>query len=215
MLATARRLAPAFALTFAIAVAAAGCQKSASGDGSAATDMIHAPEMTLGNPNAKVTVVEYASDTCSHCARFDANVFPAFKAKYIDTGKVYYKFREFLTPPESVAAAGFLLARCAGKDKYFGVVEAIFRGQPELFATGDAHGLLLRIAQSAGLTEAQFNACEQDQAALDALQQRVKTALDNHIDSTPSLFVDGVALHQGDHEFSLADLDKAIQPKLK
>jgi len=213
MLAIARRLAPAVALTLALALTTAGCSKSADGSGPAATDMIHAPEMTLGDPNAKVTVVEYASDTCSHCARFDAQVFPAFKAKYIDTGKVYYKFREFLTPPESVAAAGFLLARCAGKDKYFGVVEAIFRGQPQLFATGDAHGFLLRIAQSAGLTEAQFDACEQNQAALDALQQRVKTALDNHIDSTPSFFVDGVALPPG--EISLTDLDKAIQPKLK
>jgi len=214
MLAIAHRLAPAFALTLAIALATAGCSKSA-GDASApgATDMINAPEMTLGNPNAKVTVVEYASDTCSHCARFDATVFPAFKAKYIDTGKVYYKFREFLTPPEPVAAAGFLLARCAGKDKYFGVVEAIFRGQPEMFATGDAHGVLLRIAQSAGLTEAQFDACEQNQAALDALQKRIKTALDNHIDSTPTFMVDGVALPPG--EISLADLDKAIQPKLK
>jgi protein-disulfide isomerase len=214
MLAIARRLAPAFALTLSIALATAGCSKSA-GDASApaATDMINAPEMTLGNPNAKVTVVEYASDTCSHCARFDATVFPAFKAKYIDTGKVYYKFREFLTPPEPVAAAGFLLARCAGKDKYFGVVEAIFRGQPEMFATGDAHGVLLRIAQSAGLTEAQFDACEQNQAALDALQKRVKTALDNHVDSTPTFIVDGVALPPG--EVSLADLDKAIQPKLK
>jgi protein-disulfide isomerase len=214
MLAIAHRLAPAFALTLAIALATAGCSKSAGdASGPAPTDMINAPEMTLGNPNAKVTVVEYASDTCSHCARFDATVFPAFKAKYIDTGKVYYKFREFLTPPEQVAAAGFLLARCAGKDKYFGVVEAIFRGQPEMFATGDAHGVLLRIAQSAGLTEAQFDACEQNQAALDALQKRVKTALDNHIDSTPTFMVDGVALPPG--EISLADLDKAIQPKLK
>jgi len=212
MLAIARRLAPAFALTFAIALTTVACHKNDGDGGAVATDMIHAPEMTLGNPNAKVTVVAYASDTCSHCARFNAEVFPAFKAKYIDTGKIYYKFREFLTPPEPVAAAGFLLARCAGKDKYFGVVEAIFRGQPELFATGDAHGLLLRIAQSAGLTEAQFDACEQNQAALDALQQRIKTALDNHITSTPSFFVDGVALPPG--EISLADLDKAIQPKL-
>jgi protein-disulfide isomerase len=213
MLAIAHRLAPAFALTLAIALTTAGCHKSADASAPAATDMINAPEMTLGNPNAKVTVVEYASDTCSHCARFDATVFPAFKAKYIDTGKIYYKFREFLTPPEPVAAAGFLLARCAGKDKYFGVVEAIFRGQPEMFATGDAHRVLLRIAQSAGLTEAQFDACEQNQAALDALQKRVKTALDNHIDSTPTFMVDGVALPPG--EISLADLDKAIQPKLK
>jgi protein-disulfide isomerase len=213
MPATARRFAPAIALSMAIALATAGCHRGAGDGANAATDMIHAPEMTLGNPSAQVTVVEYASDTCSHCARFDAEVFPAFKAKYIDSGKVYYKFREFLTPPEQVAAAGFLLARCAGRDKYFAVVEAIFRAQPEMYATGDAHGVLLRIAQSAGLTEAQFNACEQDSAALEALQKRVQSALDNHVNSTPSFFVDGVALPPG--EISLADLDKAIQPRLR
>jgi protein-disulfide isomerase len=214
MLAVTRRLAPTLALTLAIALTMAGCQKSAdAGGGAAATDMINAPEMTLGNPKAKVVVVEYASDTCSHCARFNADVFPAFKAKYIDTGKVYYKFREFLTPPEAVSAAGFLLARCAGRDKYFGVVDAIFRGQPQLFASGDAHGFLLRIAQSAGLTEAQFNACEQNQTALDALQKRVQSALDHHVNSTPSFFVNDDALPPG--EISLATLDKTIQPKLQ
>jgi protein-disulfide isomerase len=214
MLAIARRLAPALALTLALGLTTAGCHKGADEGGTAAaTDMINAPEMTLGDPKAKVTVVEYASDTCSHCARFNAAVFPAFKAKYIDTGKVYYKFREFLTPPAAVSAAGFLLARCAGRDKYFGVVDAIFRGQPELFASGDAHGFLLRIAQSAGLTEAQFDACEQNQAALDALQKRVQSAVDHKVDSTPSFFVDDVALPPG--EVSLAALDKAIQPKLQ
>ena len=74
-------------------------------------------EMVLGNPNAKVTVIEYASASCPHCARWNEDVYPAFKKKYVDTGKVKYVFREFLTPPTEVAAAGFLLARCAGKDK--------------------------------------------------------------------------------------------------
>ncbi|MDB5447797.1 MAG: dsbA, partial [Phenylobacterium sp.] len=96
----------------AAALALAGCHKSGAA-GSAQGDM------SLGPPDAKVKVVEYASASCSHCARFNNEVFPAFKAKYVDTGKVNYTLREFLTPPEEVAAAGFLLARCAGKDKYF------------------------------------------------------------------------------------------------
>ena len=127
---------------------------------------------------------------------------------------VRYACREFLTPPEPVAAAGFLLARCAGRDKYFSVVEAIFRAQPEMFQTGDAHGVLLRSAQSAGLTEDQFNACEQNDAALKALQGRVERAETvDHIDSTPTFLVDGATLPAG--EKTMAQLDAAIQPRLR
>ena len=139
------------------ALALAGCSKS-GGAGSVDT-----ADMTLGDPNAKVKMVEYASLTCSHCGTFNNDVFPAFKAKYIDTGKVHYTFKEFLTPPNEVAAAGFLTARCAGKDKYFNVTDAIFHAQQEMFTTGDMRGVLLRIAQSAGLTEEQFNALHEKQ----------------------------------------------------
>src|SRR5665213_2186956 len=92
----------------------------------------------MGDPRAKVTVVEYASASCPHCARFNNDVFPAFKAKYIDTGKVRYVLREFLTEPVQVAAAGFLLARCAGKGKYFGALDDFFHGQEVGLADLDA-----------------------------------------------------------------------------
>ncbi|MEY4256174.1 MAG: hypothetical protein RLZZ141_1401 [Pseudomonadota bacterium] len=85
------------------------------GKGGAVTD----EEMSMGKADAKVTVIEYASASCSHCATFNAEVFPAFKTKYVDTGRVKYVFREFITPPAELAAAGFLTARCGGKDKYF------------------------------------------------------------------------------------------------
>ena len=75
-------------------------------------------EIGMGKPNAPVKVVEYASASCGHCATFNNEVFPAFKAKYIDTGIVYYEMREIITPPENFAAAAFLTARCAGPDKY-------------------------------------------------------------------------------------------------
>src|SRR6201996_4270527 len=109
-------------------------------------------DMTLGDPHARVTVIEYASASCPHCARFNNEVFPAFKAKYIDTGKIHYVFREFLTEPVEVAAAAFLTARCAGKDKYFSVLDAVFKAQTQMFQSGDIKGTLLGIAQSAGLT---------------------------------------------------------------
>jgi protein-disulfide isomerase len=214
MRASARTLAPTLALTLAAAALLAGCQKNGSASaGGGGGDAMTAPEMTMGDPKAKVTLVEYASDTCSHCAHFAETVFPAVKAKYIDTGKVYYKFREFLTPPEPVAAAGFLLARCAGKDKYFQVVDAEFRGQEQMFKTGDAHGVLLNIAKSVGMTEPQFNTCVQDEAALKALQARVQKAIDvDKIDGTPTFVVNGKQLPSG--EKSLADMDAAIQPLL-
>jgi protein-disulfide isomerase len=206
-----RPIARRLAVVLAAACLLAACHKTDNTGGDAMT----APEMGMGDPAAKVTVAEYASDTCSHCADFNAKTFPAFKAKYIDTGKVHYVFREFLTPPEQVSAAGFLLARCAGKDKYFQVVDAIFRAQPEMFSTGDAHGVLLRIAQSAGLSETQFNACVQNDASLKALASRVQAAQDQaHIEGTPTFLINGKQLGT-EGEKTMAELDAAIQPLLK
>ncbi|MCI3131339.1 DsbA family protein [Phenylobacterium aquaticum] len=182
------------------ALALAGCSKGAS---------TNADDMTMGDPKAKVEMVEYASASCSHCARFNNEVFPAFKAKYIDTGKVHYTLKEFLTPPQELAAAGFLTARCAGKDKYFSVLDAIFKAQNEMFQTGDMRGVLLRIAQSSGMTEQQFNACITDEAALKALNARVeKAAKDAKITGTPTFFINGKQVASG--EVSLEQLDTAV-----
>ena len=183
------------------ALALAGCSKGAG--------TVDTADMTLGDPNAKVKMVEYASLTCSHCGTFNNDVFPAFKAKYIDTGKVHYTFKEFLTPPNEVAAAGFLTARCAGKDKYFNVTDAIFHAQQEMFTTGDMRGVLLRIAQSAGLTEEQFNACITDEAALKALNERVDKAIKiDKVNATPTFVINGKKVKEG--EVSLAELDAAV-----
>ena len=183
------------------ALALAGCSKGAG--------TVDTADMTLGDPNAKVKMVEYASLTCSHCGTFNNDVFPAFKAKYIDTGKVHYTFTEFMTPPNEVAAAGFLTARCAGKDKYFNVTDAIFHAQQEMFTTGDMRGVLLRIAQSAGLTEEQFNACITDEAALKALNERVEKAIKvDKINATPTFVINGKKVKEG--EVSLAELDAAV-----
>ena len=166
-------------------------------------------DMSMGDAKAKVQMVEYASASCVHCARFNNDVFPAFKAKYIDTGKVHYTLKEFLTPPVEMAAAGFLTARCAGKDKYFSVLDAVFHAQEEMFQSGDMRGPLLRIAQSAGLTEAQFNACITDEAALKALNERVeKAGRDEKITGTPTFIVNGKQVASG--EVTLQQLDTAI-----
>ena len=111
---------------------------------------VTAEDMTQGNPKAPVTIVEYGSAACSHCAAWAKDVYPAFKAKYIDTGKVRYVFREAITSPPQLAAVGFMLARCAGKDKYFATLDGVFHAQEQVFATGDIKAPLLAVAAKAG-----------------------------------------------------------------
>lgn len=183
-------------------LALAGCARAKIG--------VPAPDdMSLGNPAAKVQVTEYASASCSHCAAFDMTVFPAFKAKYVDTGRVHYTLKEFLTPPEQLSAAGFLVARCAGRDRYFTVLDQVFRAQDAMFNSGDFVGGLRRIAKANGLSDAQFDACLADKAALDALNKRVSRSADvDKIDATPTFAVNGRKVAEG--EVSLAELDAAV-----
>ena len=193
-----RRLVLALGLALSLTACNKGGATAASSD-----------DMTLGNPDAKVTVVEYASASCSHCAKWNEEVFPAFKAKYVDTGRVHYVFREFLTPPIELASAAFLTARCAGEDKYFSVIDAVFRAQPVMYQTGDYRGELLRIANSAGMSEQQFTQCIRDDEALKALNARVERAVeDENISGTPTFVINGKTAASG--EMTLEQLDKAI-----
>lgn len=190
----------------AAALLLAACQKSVS----AAT----ADDMTMGSAKAPVTLIEYASVSCPHCAAFNNDVFPAFKQKYIDTGKVRYVAREALTSDPSIAAAGFLTARCAGKDKYFQVTDAIYHAQPQMFTGGDPHAVLLNIARSAGMTDAQFEKCIGDEAAMNALNARWERYVrDDHINATPTFVINGKVYDKG--EMSLADLDAAVAEAMK
>jgi protein-disulfide isomerase len=184
------------------AVSLVACQKTA-------TSAVTSEDMALGNPAAKVTMIEYASVACPVCADFNNNVFPAFKAKYIDTGKVHYIAREALVHDPALAAAGFLTARCAGKDKYFQVVDAIYHQQQTLENGGDVRGGLLEIARSAGMTEAQFNTCVNDPVALKAVQDRWdRYTREDHINSTPTIVINGKVYDQG--EMTMAQLDAAV-----
>jgi protein-disulfide isomerase len=174
----------------------------------AAQPVVRPDDMTMGSLRAPVTVIEYASTSCPHCARFNNEVFPAFKAKYVDTGKVRYVFREFLTDPVEVAAAGFMLAHCAGKDKYFKVLDGVFRDQEKMYQSGDVRGVLLKIGEDNGLTEAQYMTCLTDTKAKDALFKKVDGYVANdHIESTPTFLIGDQKL---EGEQSLAALDVAI-----
>jgi protein-disulfide isomerase len=187
----------------AIAVAPAGAAiKAAPGD------------MNLGSPNAPVHVVEYLSLTCPHCAEFHEQVFPAFRKKYIDTGRVYFTVRELLTAPANVAAAGFLMARCNGGTRYFQVVDQVFKSQSR-WQGGNIKPIFVEIAKANGLTEAQFESCITDAAAQDALGKRLEYATGtDKVTATPTFFVNGV-LVPADHVPTLAELDAAIARALK
>jgi protein-disulfide isomerase len=166
-------------------------------------------DMTLGNPQAKVKLTEYASLSCNHCAHFNNEVFGAFKKKYIDTGKVHYTFREILTPPQQVAAAGFLTARCAGKEKYFTVVDAMFRGYDEMAKTGDVGANLINAGKAGGLTEEQVRACVTNEAALDELTARVeRNAAADNVTGTPTFVFNGKTVKSG--PMTAAELDAAV-----
>ena len=148
-------------------------------------------DMSLGNPKAKIEIIEYASLSCPHCGHFNDAVFPALKAKYIDTGKVRYTLKEMLTEPANVAAAGFLLARCAGPDKYFTVVDQVFRSQPR-WTQGNVKPILAEIGAANGVDATHFDACLQNKAEVDAVVGRAQRAAEQDgVNSTPTLFING------------------------
>ena len=196
------RVAVAMAL---VMFGAAACSKG--GAGTALTQDV----MDQGNAQAKVTVVEYASVGCPVCAKWQKEVYPAFKAKYIDSNKIHYVFREMLVgqgPEIAVASAGFLLARCAGKDKYFAVTDAIFTSQQQAFEA--PRETLQNVAKSVGMTDDAFNKCINDDKAMQALQDRVDHHnRDDHVNSTPTFVINGKSLEPGYH--SLDEIDAAIK----
>ncbi len=167
-------------------------------------------DQILGADNAPVTVIEYASVTCSHCAHFAETTFPQLKAKYIDTGKMRYIFREF--PYDPVAAGAFMLARCAPKDKFFPMIELLFKTMNQ-WAVERPLAPLLAVAKQAGFTEDSFKACLANQQVLDGIEwARDRAANKFKVESTPTFFVNGQKLSGA---MSIDAFDKVIEPYLK
>ena len=146
----------------------------------------------LGSEKAPVTIIEYASMTCPHCAHFSDTTFPELQKRYIDTGKVRFIFREF--PLDALAAAGFMLARCAGKDKFMPVVETLFAKQREWMVEKPIEPLA-DIAKQFGFTQQTFDACLANQKVLDGIQEvRDRASEKLGVNSTPTFFINGKKL---------------------
>jgi protein-disulfide isomerase len=171
------------------------------------------PDMALGPANASVTITEYASMTCPHCAAFNEAVFPKIKSEYVDTGKIRYVFREF--PLDIKAAAGSMLARCIAKDdagKYFAVVDMLFKQQND-WVLKNTTETLTRIGKQAGLSQQQVEDCLKDQALLDKIAADQKYASEVlKVDSTPTFFLNGEKIKG---ETSFEEFDKRIKALLK
>ena len=147
------------------------------------------PDMIIGKADAPVTIVEYASMTCPHCAHFHETTLPALKTKYIDTGKARLIYREF--PFDPLAEAGFMLARCS-KDNYFPMVDVLFKQQQSWAGSQNPKDALLQISKLAGFTQESFEACLTDQKLLDDIRAvRARGENDFKVDSTPTFFING------------------------
>jgi protein-disulfide isomerase len=181
-----------------------------------ATDVakpVSLPDMALGPANASVTITEYASMTCPHCATFAKDVFPKIKSEYVDTGKVRYVFREF--PLDIKAAAGSMLARCIAKEdsgKYFAVIDLLFKQQND-WASKNTAETLSRIGKQAGLSQQAVEDCLKDQVLLDKIAADQKYASEVlKVDSTPTFFINGDKIKG---ETSFEEFDKRIKSLLK
>ncbi|HWX61117.1 DsbA family protein [Bradyrhizobium sp.] len=217
MIITRRAFTAALSLTGLAALAGlAPLRLITSASAQSASDVakpVSLPDMVLGSADAKVTITEFASMTCPHCAAFNAETFPKIKSAYIDTGKVRYIFREF--PLDIKAAAGSMLARCIANGdapKYFAVTDMLFRQQNDWVAKNTTE-TLARIGKQAGLSQQQVETCLKDQTLLDKIAADQKYASDVlKVDSTPTFFVNGERIKG---EASFEEFQKKIDPLLK
>jgi protein-disulfide isomerase len=177
---------------------------------SSALAAVQPGDHVLGDPKAPVTIIEYASLTCSHCAHFHAQILPDLKKKWIDTGKVKLVYRDF--PLDQVAVKAAQIAECAGKDKYFGVLDIIFRSQPQWATGADPLAELAKPLRIAGLGEAEIKACLANDAMMAPVLNDYRSGEALGVSATPTLFIGG-QLYRGSR--SVEDIDGAISKVIK
>ena len=164
----------------------------------------------MGSPKAKVTLIEYASAACPHCARVNNEVLPDLKKQYIDTGKVRYVFREMLTDPVPFAGTAFMMARCGGDKNYFALLDDVFHQQQAIYDSGDLPGGLLKIGAKYGLDKDKINACMGEEA-VNGLNDRVARADKDGIAGTPTFLIgDDKLVGEQSFEQLAAVIDKQL-----
>jgi protein-disulfide isomerase len=162
-------------------------------------------DMALGDPKAPNVIIEYASMTCSHCQRFNAEVFKPFKAKYIDTGKVYYIFRDF--PLDAVATSAIMLAHCAPPERFFAIVDLLFEKQGEWAFVDDPKAALFNLTKQVGFTQETFDACLANQKILAGVNAVKDRGAKFGVSATPTFFFNG---KKQEGEQTLAGIDKLL-----
>jgi protein-disulfide isomerase len=190
----------------------AAAQMSTGADVSMADLLVPGPlgDEIQGQADAPVTIVEYASMTCPHCSHFHETTYPEMKKKYIDTGKVRFIFREF--PLDPLAAAAAMLARCAGKDKFFPLIDAFFAQQKDWVVQKPLQPMFA-IAKQAGFTQQSFDECLANQQMLTGLEeQRTRATQKFNVNSTPTFFINGKTVRGA---LTPEELDKQVAPYLK
>ena len=170
-------------------------------------------DYSSGSIDANVIVVEYASVVCRHCANWHSTVYPEFKEKYIDTGKVRYVFRSFPTAPAALADAGHMIAMCAGEENYFKNIKLQFDRQKQIFdaaGKGDTRKAYVSLAKASGLSEDDFIACIQDEDIRTKYDEVVQSGVDLAVTGTPSFFING----EKQKVYDLESIEAVILPML-
>lgn len=197
----------------------ANASESANENSSSAIDgrtaYENADDHAIGSADAPVTVIEYASVSCGACANWHQTVYPEFKEKYIDTGKVRYVFREFLAGEPNMADAGFMIANCASEDNFFKNIKLQFDRQAQLFEfakRGELRSAYVNLAKSSGLSEEEFFTCMANQDVREGYRDRMQLGLDAGVSGTPAFEINGQLTPRG--TFTLESMEEIMLPLL-
>jgi protein-disulfide isomerase len=203
-----------FLLPLVVAIAAPAVAMAQS------VEPVREGDRTLGSATAPVTLTVYLSATCSHCAAWHNDDFPAFKAKYVDSGQVRIAYRDLPTPPQRLSVIAATMARCAPEDRYDDVLDGLFKGQAAMYAAGgpasrEAVVAWLGAAGTAGgMTPETMTRCAGDAALLAEVEARGDQALAEGVNSTPSFFINGQPTPATMQTRDVSAFDPLIQPLL-
>ena len=205
-----RRMMTALTVTAALVLGACGGNGGSTGTSTAQSEFEREGDRAIGSADAPVTMIEYASVSCPHCATFHEEVWPMLESDFIESGEVRYVFREMITGSPQFAIAGFSLAHCVPEDQYFDMIDLLFQQQRAIFQAaqtqGNARGQYLAIARSMGLSEEEFTACLSNEEINRSIVESHERALAEGIDGTPRFLFNGEMLEarraSGDTEYT-------------